>query len=152
MGEKDYTSVESKLKLLNFMYQHWFYYSNIENKQWDAYQMMKKTAPPAITSTLIMSSLHLCLAQKASWFIRFDLPAICWEIDSNFTAFFTVNSTFSSLCKTFSIFSLMVSCSRSSSLVRVSFWSGSLLLLKKVWMSSFVQTVAWIFRRRRHSC
>ena len=143
--------------LLRASWSYWISFTNIDfytdnNKQWDAYQMMKKNAPPAITSKLIRSSLHLCLAQKAYWFIRFDLLAICWEIDSNLTAFFTVISTFSSLCRTFSMFSFMVSWRRSSYLVSVSFWSGSLLLLKKVWVSPLLQTVAWKFKRKRSSC
>lgn len=52
--------------------------------------MTKKKAPPAIAKMAMIAIVHLCLAQKAYWFIRFDLLAICCDIDSNLTAFLTV--------------------------------------------------------------
>jgi len=61
------------------------------------YQIMKNTPPPAAKSAPKIRNLHLCFAQNACLFTRFERYFICCEMDSSFVAFFTVISTFSSL-------------------------------------------------------
>ena len=118
---------------------------------WWGNQMIKMRLPAAAAKAPRIRHLHLCLAQKASWFILLDLFWSCWEMDSNLTAFLTVISTFSSLWSTFSMLSFIISWSLSNSLLRVYFLSGLLLELKRVWVMKIVRIAAWILQRRKCS-
>lgn len=93
--------------------------------------------------TLVTRPERLLLYLRRLSLYSFTFFRIYYAILSNLAVFFTINSTFYSRCRTFSILSLIIPCRFYRCFISTYFLSWSLLLLKKVWISRKIQIAAY---------